>query len=78
MQGVMRMGLDVVVEEVELAEPGDCPYKGYDVHVVTAIYMPSKANAYEGPGMAGHEIAGIVDKCGPKVTYVKPKPGSVY
>jgi Zn-dependent alcohol dehydrogenase len=69
------MGLDVIVEEVELAEPGDyevrlkvmtCTICHSDIHALTGEH-----GVYEGPGMAGHEIAGIVDKCGSKVTYVK-------
>jgi Zn-dependent alcohol dehydrogenase len=73
---VPKMGLDVVVEEVELADPGDydvrlkvmtCTICHSDIHALTGEH-----GAYEGPGMAGHEIAGIVDKVGPKVTYVKP------
>lgn len=73
---VPKMGLDVVVEEVELAEPGDyevrlkvmtCTICHSDIHALTGEH-----GRYEGPGMAGHEIAGIVDKCGSKVTYVKP------
>lgn len=73
---VPKMGLDIVVEEVELAEPGDyevrlkimtCTICHSDIHALTGEH-----GHYEGPGMAGHEIAGIVDKCGAKVTYVKP------
>ena len=73
---VPKMGLDVIVEEVELAEPGDyevrlkvmtCTVCHSDIHALTGEH-----GAYQGPGMAGHEIAGIVDKCGSKVTYVKP------
>jgi Zn-dependent alcohol dehydrogenase len=70
------MGLDLVVEEVELAEPREdevrlkvmtCTICHSDIHALSGDH-----GAYEGPGMAGHEIAGIVDKCGSKVTYVKP------
>ncbi len=73
---VPKMGLDIIVEEVELAEPGDydvrlkimtCTICHSDIHALTGEH-----GRYEGPGMAGHEIAGIVDKCGSKVTYVKP------
>jgi Zn-dependent alcohol dehydrogenase len=73
---VPKMGLDVIVEEVELAEPGD-----YDVRirVMTCTICHSDIHAlkgehgvYEGPGAAGHEIAGIVDKIGTRVTYVRP------
>ena len=71
-----RMGEDVIVEEVELADPGDyevrlkvmtCSICHTDIHGFLGEH-----GAYEGPGTAGHEIAGIVDKIGAKVTYVKP------
>jgi Zn-dependent alcohol dehydrogenase len=70
------MGRQVIVEEVELAEPGEyearlkvmtCTICHSDIHAFTGEH-----GAYEGPGLAGHEIAGIVDKVGDKVTYVKP------
>jgi Zn-dependent alcohol dehydrogenase len=70
------MGLDVIVEEVELAEPAEdevrlkvmtCTICHSDIHAFTGEH-----GAYEGPGMAGHEIAGVVDKVGAMVTYVKP------
>ncbi len=73
---VTKMGLDVIVEEVELADPGDyevrlkvmtCTICHSDIHAFTGEH-----GVYEGPGMAGHEIAGIVDIIGSKVTYVKP------
>ncbi len=73
---VPKMGLDVVVEEVELAEPQadevrikvmTCTICHSDIHA-----LKGEHGAYEGPGMAGHEIAGIVDKIGSRVTYVKP------
>jgi S-(hydroxymethyl)glutathione dehydrogenase/alcohol dehydrogenase len=73
---VPKMGLDIIVEEVELNEPDDyevrlkvmtCTICHSDIHALTGEH-----GKYEGPGMAGHEIAGIVDKCGSKVTYVKP------
>lgn len=73
---VPKMGLDIIVEEVELAEPGEyevrlkvktCTICHSDIHA-----LKGEHGTYEGPGMAGHEIAGIVDKCGSKVTYVKP------
>ncbi len=73
---VPKMGLDIIVEDVELAEPKDyevrikimtCTICHSDIHALTGEH-----GAYEGPGIAGHEIAGIVDKCGSKVTYVKP------
>jgi Zn-dependent alcohol dehydrogenase len=70
------MGEDVLVEEVELAEPGDdevrikmmtCTICHTDIHG-----LKGEHGAFDGPGTAGHEIAGIVDKVGAKVTYVKP------
>lgn len=73
---VPKMGADIIVEEVELAEP-----KEYEVRlkIMTCTICHSDTHAltgehgeYEGPGIAGHEIAGVVDKCGAKVTYVKP------
>ena len=73
---VPRMGDEIVIEEVELAEPGD-----YDVRikVMTCSVCHSDIHGlngehgeYDGPGLAGHEIAGVVDKVGAKVTYVKP------
>ncbi len=77
---VPSMGPDaidrIVVEEVELAEPREdevrlkvmtCTICHSDIHALTGEH-----GEYEGPGMAGHEIAGIVDKCGSKVSYVKP------
>ncbi len=71
-----RMGREVVVEEVELAEPGPyhvrikvmtCTICHSDIHALTGEH-----GEYEGPGSAGHEIAGIVDAIGEGVTYVKP------
>jgi Zn-dependent alcohol dehydrogenase len=38
-----------------------------DIHALNAEH-----GAYDGPGIAGHEIAGVVDKIGSGVTYVKP------
>jgi Zn-dependent alcohol dehydrogenase len=73
---VPKMGLDIVVEEVELDDPGD-----YEVRlkVMTCTVCNSDVLAwtgehgeYEGPGGAGHEIAGVVDAVGSKVQYVKP------
>lgn len=73
---VPKMGLDVVVEEVELADPGEyevrikimtCTICHSDIHAYKGEH-----GAYDGPGIAGHEIAGVVDKIGEKVTYVKP------
>lgn len=73
---VPRMGEDIVVEEVELADPGDhdvrikvmtCSICHSDIHGLSGEH-----GSYEGPGLAGHEVAGIVDKIGAKVTYVKP------
>ncbi|MCI8537496.1 MAG: zinc-binding dehydrogenase [Oscillospiraceae bacterium] len=67
---------NIVVEEVEVAEPSEyevqlkvmtCTICHSDIHALTGEH-----GAYEGPGMAGHEIAGVVTKIGPKVTYVKP------
>ena len=73
-----RMGdyHDIVVEEVEIDEPKDdevqirvmtCTICHSDIYALTGEH-----GEYEGPGMAGHEIAGVVTKCGSKVTYVKP------
>ncbi|MDD6189476.1 MAG: zinc-binding dehydrogenase [Clostridiales bacterium] len=77
---VPSMGPDaidrIVVEEVELDEPGEyevrikvitCTICHSDIHALTGEH-----GEYEGPGMAGHEIAGIIDAVGDKVTYVKP------
>ena len=73
---VPRMGRDVIIEEVELDEPGPydvrlkvmtCTICHSDIHALTGDH-----GEYEGPGAAGHEIAGIVDAVGEKVTYVKP------
>ena len=73
---VPRMGEDIIVEEVELAEPRDdevrikvmtCTVCHTDIHG-----FKGEHGAFEGAGTAGHEIAGIVDKIGSKVTYVKP------
>ena len=73
---VPRMGEDIIVEEVELAEPRDyevrikvmtCTICHTDIHG-----FKGEHGAFEGPGTGGHEIAGIVDKIGSKVTYVKP------
>ena len=71
-----RMGRQVVVEEVELDEPGPhdirikvmtCTICHSDIHALTGEH-----GEYAGSGTAGHEIAGIVDAVGEKVTYVKP------
>jgi len=73
---VPRMGEKVIVEEVELAEPRDdevrikvmtCTICHTDIHG-----FKGEHGAFEGPGTAGHEIAGVVDKVGAGVTYVKP------
>ncbi|MGD9161800.1 MAG: alcohol dehydrogenase catalytic domain-containing protein [Desulfobacteraceae bacterium] len=73
---VPRMGEDIVVEEVELAEPRDdevrirvmtCTICHTDIHG-----LKGEHGSFEGPGTAGHEIAGIIDKVGSGVTYVKP------
>lgn len=73
---VPRMGEDVIVEEVELAEPRDNEVR---IKVMTCTICHSDIHgfkgehgAYDGPGTAGHEVAGIVDKVGSRVTYVKP------
>ena len=73
---VPRMGEDVIVEEVELAEPRDNEVR---IKVMTCTICHSdihgfrgELGAFDGPGTAGHEVAGIVDKVGAKVTYVKP------
>jgi Zn-dependent alcohol dehydrogenase len=71
-----RMGRQVVVEEVELDEPGShevrikvitCTICHSDIHALTGEH-----GEYEGPGAAGHEIAGVIDAVGEGVTYVKP------
>ena len=71
-----KMGAPFVIEEVELAEP-----KEFDVRikVMTCTICHSDLHgvrgehgAYEGCATAGHEIAGLVDAVGSKVTYVKP------
>ena len=75
---VPKMGpyQSIVVEEVEVAEPAEdevrlkvmtCTICHSDIHALTGDH-----GAYDGPGMAGHEIAGVVTKVGAKVTYVKP------
>ncbi len=75
---VPKMGdyKNIVVEEVELADPGPyevrlkvvtCTICHSDIHALTGEHLE-----YDGPGSAGHEIAGIVDAVGEKVTYVKP------
>jgi len=70
------MGEDVIVEEVEIAEPRDdevrikvmtCTICHTDIHG-----LKGEHGSFDGPGTAGHEIAGIVDKVGSKVAYVKP------
>jgi len=73
---VPRMGLDIIVEEIELDEPAENEVR---LKVMTCTICNSDVLAwtgehgeYEGPGGAGHEIAGIVDAVGSKVTYVKP------
>lgn len=75
---VPKMGpyTDIVVEEVEIDDPGPhevqikvmtCTICHSDIHALTGEHLE-----YEGPGMAGHEIAGVVYKVGSEVTYVKP------
>ncbi len=66
----------LVIEEVEIDEPQE---EEVQIHVMTCTICHSDIHAltgehgeYEGPGMAGHEIAGVVTKVGAKVTYVKP------
>ncbi|MDR3310084.1 MAG: alcohol dehydrogenase catalytic domain-containing protein [Oscillospiraceae bacterium] len=73
---VPQMGGDIIVEEVELDEPG---YREVRIKIMTCTICHSDIHAllgehgaYEGPGIAGHEIAGVVDKCGGGVTYVRP------
>ena len=71
-----KMGAPFVIEEVELAEPGEndvrikvmtCTICHSDLHGVRGEH-----GAYEGSATAGHEIAGIIDAVGSKVTYLKP------
>ena len=71
-----KMGAPFVIEEVELAEPGEydarikvmtCTICHSDLHGVRGEHGP-----FEGCATAGHEIAGIIDAVGSKVTYVKP------
>ena len=71
-----KMGRQVFIEEVELADPGPeevrikmmtCTICHSDIHA-----MSGEHGEYEGPSAAGHEIAGIVDEVGKNVTYVKP------
>ena len=71
-----KMGVPFVIEEAELAEPKEyearikvmtCTICHSDLHGVRGEH-----GAYEGCATAGHEIAGIVDAIGSKVTYVKP------
>lgn len=71
-----KMGSSFIIEECELAEPGEyevrlkvmtCTICHSDLHGIRGEH-----GAYEGCATAGHEIAGIVDAVGNKVTYVKP------
>ena len=71
-----EMGAPFVIEEAELAEPKDyevrlkvmtCTICHSDLHGIRGEHGP-----YEGCATAGHEIAGIIDAVGDKVTYVKP------
>ena len=71
-----KMGREVIVEEVELADPGPkearikmmtCSICHSDIHAITGEHGP-----VEGPCAVGHEIAGVVDAIGSEVTYVKP------
>ena len=73
---VPKMGDDIIVEQVELAEPG---YREVRIKIMTCTICHSDIHAlegshgaYDGPGIAGHEIAGVVDAIGEGVTYVKP------
>jgi len=70
------MGDPFVIEDVELAEPKadevrlkvmTCTICHSDIHGIRGEHGP-----YEGCATAGHEIAGIIDAVGAKVTYVKP------
>jgi len=72
----MEQGRTVVVEEVMLDDLGErdvrlrvmtCTICHSDIHANTGEH-----GEYDGPGAAGHEIAGIVTEVGSKVTYVKP------
>ncbi len=65
---VPRVGEDVIVEEVELAEPYDDEVR---IKVMTCTICHSDIHGFkgefgtfDGPGTSGHEIAGIVDKVG--------------
>jgi len=71
-----KMGAQFVIEEAELAEPKEyearikvmtCTICHSDLHGVRGEH-----GAFEGCATAGHEIAGIIDAVGSKVTYVKP------
>ena len=71
-----KMGARFVIEEAELAEPKEhevrikvmtCTICHSDLHGVRGEHGP-----FEGCATAGHEIAGIIDAVGDKVTYVKP------
>ena len=71
-----EMGAPFVIEEVELAEPKEHEVR---IKVMTCTICHSDLHgyrgehgAYEGCSTAGHEIAGIIDAVGSKVTYVKP------
>ena len=71
-----EMGAKFVIEEAELAEPKEhevrikvmtCTICHSDLHGVRGEH-----GAFEGCATAGHEIAGVIDAVGDKVTYVKP------
>ena len=71
-----KMGAPFVIEEAELSEPKEyeariktmtCTICHSDLHGVRGEH-----GAFEGCATAGHEIAGIIDAVGSKVTYVKP------
>ncbi|NLO47408.1 MAG: alcohol dehydrogenase catalytic domain-containing protein [Clostridiales bacterium] len=65
-----------VIEECDLSDPSPaqvrlkvktCTICHSDIHSVKGEH-----GSFEGSGTVGHEIAGIVDAVGSKVTYVKP------
>jgi S-(hydroxymethyl)glutathione dehydrogenase / alcohol dehydrogenase len=70
------MGAPFIIEELELSEPKEyevrikvmtCTICHSDIHGIRGEH-----GAFEGPATAGHEISGIIDAVGQKVTYVKP------
>ena len=71
-----EMGAPFVIEEAELSEPKEhevrikvmtCTICHSDIHGIKGEH-----GAFEGCATAGHEIAGVIDAVGSKVTYVKP------